>query len=40
MEKTKILLSNALLELLKEKTFESIKVIEICDKAMIHKTKF
>ncbi len=40
MEKTKILLSNALLELLEVKPFDNIKVIEICDKAMIHKTTF
>ena len=40
MEKTKILLSNALIELLEEKTFDNIKVIEICDKAMVHKTTF
>lgn len=40
MEKTKILLSNALLELLKFKTFNEIKVVEICEKAMIHKTTF
>ena len=40
MEKTKILLNNALLDLLKEKTFDSIKVIEICEKAMVHKTTF
>lgn len=40
MEKTKILLNNALLELLEENTFDNIKVIEICDKAMVHKTTF
>lgn len=40
MEKTKVFLTNALLELLKEKNFDNIKVIEICDKAMIHKTTF
>lgn len=40
MEKTKIYLSNALLELLKEKSFDKIKVTEICDKALIHKTTF
>ena len=40
MEKTKILLSNALINLLEEKTFDNIKVIEICDKAMVHKTTF
>lgn len=40
MEKTKFFLSNALIELLEEKTFDNIKVTEICDKAMIHKTTF
>ena len=40
MEKTKIFLSNALIDLLEEKTFDSIKVVEICDKAMVHKTTF
>ena len=40
MEKTKIYLSNALLELLKTKSFDNIKVTEICDKALIHKTTF
>lgn len=33
-------LSNALLELLKTKSFDDIKVTEICDKALIHKTTF
>ncbi|MBR3523142.1 MAG: TetR/AcrR family transcriptional regulator C-terminal domain-containing protein [Bacilli bacterium] len=40
MEKTKTYLANALLELLKEKDFDKIKVNEICDKALIHKTTF
>ena len=40
MEKTKNYLANALLELLKTKSFDKIKVIEICDKALIHKTTF
>lgn len=40
MEKTKTYLANALLELLKTKSFEKIKVTEICDKALIHKTTF
>lgn len=40
MEKTKIYLSNALIELLEENTFDNIKVTEICDKAMVHKTTF
>ena len=38
--KTKILLSNALKELLQEKPFENIKLIEICDRALVHKTTF
>ncbi|MBO4600678.1 MAG: TetR/AcrR family transcriptional regulator C-terminal domain-containing protein [Bacilli bacterium] len=40
MEKTKKYLANALLELLKVKSFDKIKVTEICDKALIHKTTF
>ena len=40
MEKTKTYLANALLELLKVKSFDDIKVTEICDKALIHKTTF
>lgn len=40
MEKTKTYLANALLELLKIKSFDDIKVTEICDKALIHKTTF
>ena len=40
MEKTKTYLANALLELLKTKRFDDIKVTEICDKALIHKTTF
>ncbi|MBR5662500.1 MAG: TetR/AcrR family transcriptional regulator [Bacilli bacterium] len=40
MEKTKMYLANALLELLKTKSFDNIKVTEICDKALIHKTTF
>lgn len=38
--KTKILLCNALVELLQEKPFEKIKLNEICEKAMVHKTTF
>ena len=38
--KTKILLKNALLSLLEEKSFEEIKVMEICEKAYVHKTTF
>ena len=40
MEKTKTYLANALLELLKIKSFDNIKVTEICDKALVHKTTF
>lgn len=40
MEKTKTYLANALLELLKTNSFDDIKVTEICDKALIHKTTF
>lgn len=39
-EKTKTLLCDALIELLSEKDFEEIKLKEICDKAMVHKTTF
>lgn len=38
--KTKVLLSNALMELLEYKNFEQIKLNEICEKAMVHKTTF
>lgn len=38
--KTNELLSKALIELLKEKSFEDIKLNEICDKALVHKTTF
>ena len=38
--KTNTLLSNALIELLKEKSFENIKLNEICNKALVHKTTF
>ena len=40
MEKTKTYLANAMLELLKNKNFDQIRVTEICNKAMIHKTTF
>lgn len=40
MEKTKKYLSDALLEILKTKSFDKIKVTEICDKALVHKTTF
>lgn len=38
--KTNELLSKALIDLLKEKSFEDIKLNEICDKALVHKTTF
>lgn len=38
--KTKILLSKSLLELLETKDFYSIKVNEICNHALVHKTTF
>lgn len=34
------LLTNSLLELLKQKPFEDIKVTDICDLAMVHRTTF
>lgn len=38
--KSKLLLSKSLLELLEVKAFNSIKVNEICDHALVHKTTF
>ena len=38
--KTKNALYNALLELMKEKTFEEIKVSDICNKALINRSTF
>lgn len=38
--KTKNSLYNALLELMKEKTFEEIKVSDICNKALINRSTF
>ena len=40
IQKTYNLLIEALFELMKEKPFESIKLTEICEKAMVHKTTF
>lgn len=40
MEKTKLRLKIALLDILNTKTFDEIKVNEICEKALIHKTTF
>lgn len=38
--KTETLLINAFMKLLEEKSFDKIKVNEICEKAMVHKTTF
>lgn len=38
--KTDKLLTNALMELMSEKDFSQIKVNEICEKALVHKTTF
>ena len=38
--RTKKMLHQALIELMKEKTFEEIKVCDICDKAMINRSTF
>ena len=38
--KSEILLSKSLLELLETKEFDNIKVQEICDNALVHKTTF
>ena len=38
--KTKNALYNALLELMKEKTFEEIKVSDICNKALVNRSTF
>ena len=38
--KTKKALYNALIELMKEKTFEEIKVSDICDKALVNRSTF
>lgn len=38
--KTNELLSKALIDLLKEKSFEDIKLNEICTRALVHKTTF
>lgn len=40
VRKTHKLLCNALFELLQEKPFEDIKLNEICDRSMVHKTTF
>ncbi|TLG72513.1 TetR/AcrR family transcriptional regulator [Culicoidibacter larvae] len=38
--KTKTLLANALMKLIEEKRFDDIKLYEICDNALVHKTSF
>lgn len=40
IKRTYKLLSEALLDLLKTTTFENIKVTDICEKAMVHRTTF
>lgn len=40
IKKTHKLLIDALFKLLKEKPFENIKLTEICEEAMVHKTTF
>lgn len=40
IRKNRVLLSNALLELMKDKTFEEIKVTDICEKAMVNRSTF
>ena len=40
VKKTYKLLSDALLKLLEEKNFDEIKLTEICELAMVHKTTF
>lgn len=40
IQKTYKLLVDSLIQLLKEKPFESIKLTEICELAMVHKTTF
>lgn len=40
IDKSKILLKNALTELMTEKAFQDIKLNELCEKAMVHKTTF
>ena len=40
VRRTKMLLSNALFELIKKKPFEKISVCDICDAAMVHRATF
>ena len=40
VKRTRKLLSQAMLELLEEKIFDKISILDICDKAMVHRTTF
>lgn len=40
VRRTKKLLSDALLEIMSEKPFEKISVMDICDRAMVHRATF
>ena len=40
IRRTRKLLCNAMLELLETKSFDEISVVEICDKAMVHRATF
>ena len=40
IRRTHKLLSDALISLLKEKSFEDIRISDICDEAMVHRTTF
>ena len=40
VKKTRKLLCMALFELLQQKSFEEIRLTELCDKSMVHKTTF
>ena len=40
VKRTRKLLSNALLELLNKESFDKISILDICEKAMVHRTTF
>ena len=40
IRRTHKLLSNSLISLLKEKSFDDIRISDICDEAMVHRTTF